>query len=283
MTNFYQSPIKAGSHAGWQIEDIDFAYAGKTVLAGINLAFKPGEFVCLLGPSGCGKTTLLRLLAGLTFPDDGTLTWNSLPIDGPSLERGMVFQDYSLFPWMTLTQNIALALSKAQPSLERRWRQQLADEYLEMVGLADAANQYPFELSGGMQQRGAIARVLAIGSPALLMDEPFGALDPINRAKLQDLLLEIWSSSTPKKSVVFVTHDVDEALYLADRVVMLGASPGRVIAELAIPFARPRQRRALVNTVEFQQLRQQIEDRFQQDILDRIEESSLVGSAAEGI
>jgi len=269
--------------SGWKIEAVDFSYSGKVVLSGIDLAFRSGEFVCLLGPSGCGKTTLLRLLAGLAKPDKGTLLWRGASIEGPSLERGVVFQDYSLFPWMTLAQNIALALSKSQPSLAPKWRRQLADEYLEMVGLADAAKKYPFELSGGMQQRGAIARALAIGSPALLMDEPFGALDPINRAKLQDLLLNIWSGSTPKKSVIFVTHDVDEALYLADRVVMLGASPGRVIAELAISFPRPRQRRALVNSADFQQLRLRIDERFQQDVFDRIDEDSVVGSGAEGI
>ena len=271
------------SSSGWKIDGVNFSYHGKAVLSEIDLTFKAGEFVCLLGPSGCGKTTLLRLLAGLAVPDKGTLAWRNAPIDGPSLERGVVFQDYSLFPWMTLAQNITLALSKAQPTLERKWRRQLADEYLEMVGLADAAEKYPYELSGGMQQRGAIARAIAIGSPALLMDEPFGALDPINRAKLQDLLVSVWTSASPKKSVVFVTHDVDEAIYLADRVVMLGASPGRVIAELEIPFPRPRQRRALVNSAEFQQLRRQIEERFQQDVIDRIEEDSLVASNAEGI
>ena len=271
------------SSSGWKIDGVNFSYHGKAVLSEIDLTFKAGEFVCLLGPSGCGKTTLLRLLAGLAVPDKGSLTWRNTPIDGPSLERGVVFQDYSLFPWMTLAQNITLALSKAQPTLERKWRRQLADEYLEMVGLADAAEKYPYELSGGMQQRGAIARAIAIGSPVLLMDEPFGALDPINRAKLQDLLVSVWTSASPKKSVVYVTHDVDEAIYLADRVVMLGASPGRVIAELEIPFSRPRQRRTLVNSAEFQQLRRQIEERFQQDVIDRIEEDSLVASNAEGI
>ena len=194
-----------------------------------------------------------------------------------------MFQDYSLFPWMTLEENLSLALAKAHPETERKWRRQLTAEYLELVGLADASGKYPFELSGGMQQRGAIARALAVGSPVLLMDEPFGALDPINRTRLQDLLLSVWSSTSPKKTVIFVTHDVDEALYLSDRIVMLGASPGRVIAELDVPFARPRQRRALVNSAEFQQLRRQIDERFQQDVLSRIEETSLVGAEAEGI
>ena len=268
---------------GLEIDHVSFAYEGQPTLADITLTLPVGEFVSLLGPSGCGKSTLLKLLAGLLSPAQGQLSWQGRKIDGPSLERGVVFQDYSLFPWMTLEENLSLALAKAHPETERKWRRQLTAEYLELVGLADASGKYPFELSGGMQQRGAIARALAVGSPVLLMDEPFGALDPINRTRLQDLLLSVWSSTSPKKTVIFVTHDVDEALYLSDRIVMLGASPGRVIAELDVPFARPRQRRALVNSAEFQQLRRQIDERFQQDVLSRIEETSLVGAEAEGI
>jgi NitT/TauT family transport system ATP-binding protein len=268
---------------GLEIDHVSFAYEGQPTLADITLTLPVGAFVSLLGPSGCGKSTLLKLLAGLLSPAQGQLSWQGRKIDGPSLERGVVFQDYSLFPWMTLEENLSLALAKAHPETERKWRRQLTAEYLELVGLADASGKYPFELSGGMQQRGAIARALAVGSPVLLMDEPFGALDPINRTRLQDLLLSVWSSTSPKKTVIFVTHDVDEALYLSDRIVMLGASPGRVIAELDVPFARPRQRRALVNSAEFQQLRRQIDERFHQDVLSRIEETSLVGAEAEGI
>ena len=277
------SRLNNSSTQGLEIDHVSFAYEGQPTLADITLTLPVGAFVSLLGPSGCGKSTLLKLLAGLLSPAQGQLSWQGRKIDGPSLERGVVFQDYSLFPWMTLEENLSLALAKAHPETERKWRRQLTAEYLELVGLADASGKYPFELSGGMQQRGAIARALAVGSPVLLMDEPFGALDPINRTRLQDLLLSVWSSTSPKKTVIFVTHDVDEALYLSDRIVMLGASPGRVIAELDVPFARPRQRRALVNSAEFQQLRRQIDERFQQDVLSRIEETSLVGAEAEGI
>jgi NitT/TauT family transport system ATP-binding protein len=277
------SRLNHSSTQGLEIDHVSFAYEGQPTLADITLTLPVGAFVSLLGPSGCGKSTLLKLLAGLLSPAQGQLSWQGRKIDGPSLERGVVFQDYSLFPWMTLEENLSLALAKAHPETERKWRRQLTAEYLELVGLADASGKYPFELSGGMQQRGAIARALAVGSPVLLMDEPFGALDPINRTRLQDLLLSVWSSTSPKKTVIFVTHDVDEALYLSDRIVMLGASPGRVIAELDVPFARPRQRRALVNSAEFQQLRRQIDERFQQDVLSRIEETSLVGAEAEGI
>jgi NitT/TauT family transport system ATP-binding protein len=162
-------------------------------------------------------------------------------------------------------------------------RRLTAAEYLGLVGLDAATAKYPFELSGGMLQRGAIARTFALGSTVLLMDEPFGALDPLNRAKLQDLLIAIWASSSPRKTVVFVTHDLDEALYLSDRVVLLGSTPGRVIEQLDIPFPRPRQRRELSRTPEFVALRQRIDERFQQDLIDRIEAESLIASVAEGI
>jgi NitT/TauT family transport system ATP-binding protein len=271
--------VAAGS--GLNVEALRFAYNGTPILLDIDLSIAEGEFVCLLGPSGCGKTTLLRLLAGLESANSGTLSWNDAPITGPSLERGVVFQDYSLFPWMTLAQNITLALKKSHPEMSARWRQNLAEEYLEMVGLAASARKHPSTLSGGMQQRGTIARTLALGSPVLLMDEPFGALDPINRAKLQDLVLDVWSS--PRKTVVFVTHDVEEAIYLADRVVMLGSAPGRIIQELRIPFVRPRVRRALVGSPEFISLREQIDERFRQDILQRIEAEAVMAGSGEGI
>jgi NitT/TauT family transport system ATP-binding protein len=271
----------AGS--GLKVESLRFAYNGTPVLLDINLAITEGEFVCLLGPSGCGKTTLLRLLAGLETFSSGNLSWKGQPITGPSLDRGVVFQDYSLFPWMSLVNNITLALAKSHPETDKKWRLNLAEEFLEMVGLANSARKHPFELSGGMQQRVAIARALALGSPVLLMDEPFGALDPVNRAKLQDLVLDVWSNANPKKTVVFVTHDIEEAIYLADRIVMLGSSPGRIIQELRVPFARPRLRRTLTTSPEFQMLQEQIAERFRQDTLQRIEAESVVSGDAEGI
>jgi NitT/TauT family transport system ATP-binding protein len=276
-------PTNSTPGSGLEVEALRFAYHDAPVLVDINLTIPEGEFVCLLGPSGCGKTTLLRLLAGLEPLAAGNLSWNGRAITGPSLDRGVVFQDYSLFPWMNLVHNITLALAKAHPETDKRWRLNLAEEYLERVGLADAARKHPFELSGGMQQRGAIARTLALGSPVLLMDEPFGALDPVNRAKLQDLVLDIWANAQPRKTVVFVTHDIEEALYLADRIVMLGASPGRIIQELRVPFARPRGRRALTSSPEFQALREQIAERFRQDTWQRIEAESVVSGDAEGI
>jgi NitT/TauT family transport system ATP-binding protein len=283
MNTLDTRPTNSTTEPGLKVESLRFAYNGTPVLLDINLTISEGEFVCLLGPSGCGKTTFLRLLAGLESPSLGSLSWKGRPITGPSLERGVVFQDYSLFPWMTLVNNITLALAKSHPEMDKKWRLNLAEEFLEMVGLADAARKHPFELSGGMQQRVAIARTLALGSPVLLMDEPFGALDPVNRARLQDLLLNVWSNASPRKTVVFVTHDIEESLYLADRVVMLGSSPGRIIQELRVPFARPRLRRTLTSSPEFLTLQEQIAERFRQDTLQRIEAESVVNGDAEGI
>jgi NitT/TauT family transport system ATP-binding protein len=276
-------PTNSVPGSGLKVESLRFAYNGTPVLLDINLAIAEGEFVCLLGPSGCGKTTLLRLLAGLETLSSGNLSWKGQPITGPSLDRGVVFQDYSLFPWMSLVNNITLALAKSHPETDKKWRLNLAEEFLEMVGLANAARKHPFELSGGMQQRVAIARTLALGSPVLLMDEPFGALDPVNRARLQDLVLDVWSNASPRKTVVFVTHDIEESLYLADRVIMLGSSPGRIIQELRVPFARPRLRRTLASSPAFQALQEQIAERFRQDTLQRIEAESVVNGDAEGI
>ncbi len=277
------TPATTSADTGLQIEAVNFAYAGTPILSDIRLDIAAGSFVSLLGPSGCGKTTLLRLLAGLDRPQSGSLSWQGRPLVGPSLERGVVFQDYSLFPWLTLSENVEFALSKSHPETTDEQRRITAAEFLGLVGLEAATAKYPFELSGGMLQRGAIARTFALGSKVLLMDEPFGALDPLNRAKLQDLLIAIWAGSSPRKTVVFVTHDLDEALYLSDRVVLLGSTPGRVIEQLDIPFPRPRQRRELSRTPEFVALRQRIDERFQQDLIDRIEAESLVASVAEGI
>lgn len=249
------------------LDAVTFAYHGVPILDDIHLAVREGEFLCLLGPSGSGKSTLLRLLAGLESPQRGAIHWWGQPIAGPGIDRGVVFQDYSLFPWFSVADNIALAIGKAYPALDKARRRALAREYLAQVGLEDAADKYPLELSGGMRQRGAIARALALGSPMLLMDEPFGALDTLNRARLQDLLLDVWLNATPRKTIVFVTHDIDEALYLGDRVAVLGAAPARVIADYPVPFDRPRDRRPLFASTLFHQLRETIADALSADTL----------------
>jgi NitT/TauT family transport system ATP-binding protein len=256
---------------GLNLEGVDFSYHASQILAGIDLSIPVGQFVTLLGASGSGKSTLLRLVAGLQFPQRGRLAWDGKPITGPSLDRGVVFQDYALFPWLSVIDNIAIAIGKARPETRKAERRAEAAEYLKKVGLEAAIGKYPFELSGGMRQRAAIARALALGSPLLLMDEPFGALDPVNRARLQDLLLEIWEagsgSNAPKKTIVFVTHDVDEALYLGDRVVILGSTPGRVIADLGVEFPRHRDRRALFSSDAFHELRESIAETLAADTL----------------
>jgi NitT/TauT family transport system ATP-binding protein len=266
-----------------ELRNLSFAYGAGPVLAGVDLTAPAGQFLSLLGPSGSGKTTLLRLVAGLEPPTSGTIRWQGAAIEGPSLRRGIVFQDYALFPWMTLRQNVELAIGKAHRDLSRSGKRDLADEYLSLVGLGDAGSKHPHELSGGMRQRGAIARAFALGPELLLLDEPFGALDPVNRARLQDLLLEVWSASTPRKTVLLVTHDVDEALLLGNRVVVLGSAPGRVIADLEVPFPYPRSRRSLFAAREYVELEERIAAHYRHDVIARIERPDVVTGLAEQI
>ncbi len=207
-------------------------------LSDINLDVADKEFVCFIGPSGCGKTTLLRITAGLEKPDTGTLTVNNEPITGPGPDRGMVFQEYSLFPWRTVLKNITFSLElKKIPKSER---EKIARDFLEVVGLSKFADSYPHELSGGMKQRVAIARALVNDPDVLLMDEPFGAVDAQTRNRLQHELLNIWEKK--KKTVVFITHSVDEAVFLADKVVVFTARPGRIKEVINVDLPRPRER-----------------------------------------
>lgn len=256
---------------GLSISNLDFSYDSTSILSGINLDIPQGQFVSMLGESGSGKSTLLRLIAGLQQAPKDAIYWNGELIRSPGIERGIVFQDYTLFPWLSVVDNIAIAIGKARPATRKAEQRDEAREYLKKVGLETAVGKYPFELSGGMRQRCAIARALAIGSPLLLMDEPFGALDSFNRARLQDLLLEIWEQELPKKTIVFVTHDVDEALYLGDRIVVLGSSPGRVIADLPIEFSRHCDRRQLLESEAFRSLRKEVADVLTKDALDQID------------
>jgi NitT/TauT family transport system ATP-binding protein len=206
------------------------------VLHEVSLDAAPGELICLLGPSGCGKSTLLGALAGHLQPARGTLRINGEPIEGPHPDRGLVFQQHTLFPWKTVLQNVAYGLKLK--GIARAQREAEALKMIAQVGLAGFEQRYPRELSGGMQQRVEIARVLVNRPRVLLMDEPFGALDALTRAHMQELLLELWNRL--RTTILFVTHDIDEALFLADRVLVLGPRPGRIIEELRVPFARPR-------------------------------------------
>jgi NitT/TauT family transport system ATP-binding protein len=216
----------------------EFRASGQVVVAvrDINLTILRGELVCLLGPSGCGKSTLLNAMAGFLMPTSGTLTVGGAVKVGPGPDRGMVFQEYALFPWMTVRDNVGFGLRIQRGRADDVRRR--VDELLQLLGLADFAERFPKDLSGGMRQRVAIARVLAIDSPILLMDEPFGALDALTRRSLQDQLLDLWQALG--KTVVFVTHSIDEALYLADRIVLMTVRPGTIQREIAVDLPRPR-------------------------------------------
>lgn len=205
------------------------------VLDDIQLTIKTGEFVSLLGPSGCGKSTLLSIIAGLSKPSNGSLSLGGETITAPGPDKGVVFQQAALFPWLTVRENVLFPLRKKYTKKEQR---QIADDYLRMVQLSKFPDHYPHELSGGMQQRVAIARVLAMDPQLLLMDEPFGALDEQTRNVLQLELEKIWLETA--KTVVFVTHSIREAIKLSDRILIMGARPGRIIADIPVHLSRPR-------------------------------------------
>ena len=217
--------IEALKDINLEIEDA-FSPAGRDI----------GEFRILLGPSGCGKSTLLRMIAGLDRPDGGEILVNGQPVCGPGKDRGMVFQKYTSFPWLTVSENVGYGLKiNGVPEVERR---QTVERLLQAVGLLEFANVYPETLSGGMQQRVAIARTLALRPAVILMDEPFGALDAQTRGEMQQLLLRIWDETAC--TILFVTHDVEEAIYLADRIFIMSSHPGTIVEDLHVPFERPR-------------------------------------------
>jgi nitrate ABC transporter ATP-binding subunit len=223
-------------------------------LAPVDLAIPPGEFVCMIGASGCGKSTLLRIIAGFEEPTTGDVSIYGKAITGPGSDRGMVFQDYALFPWMTVRQNISFGPRQRQ--LPREEIERTTDEFIKMVGLERFADRYPNQLSGGMKQRVAIARVLANNANILLMDEPFGALDALTREQLQNELLQIWKRTGV--TTIFVTHSVEEAVLLADRVLVMSAGPGRIDSDFRIDLARPRD----VSSPEFNALRRDVARRL---------------------
>lgn len=205
-------------------------------LAPISMDIAPGEFVALVGPSGCGKSTLLNILAGFLYPTAGEARVGDQPITRPDIDHGMVFQDYALFPWLSVVDNVAFGLGRQGVPKAERLR--IAQDYLSLVGLSDFAHKRPSELSGGMKQRCAIARVFATDPSIIFMDEPFGALDALTRRFLQHQLLEIWQRH--RKTIVFVTHSVQEAIYLANRIVVMTARPGRIKTDETVALDYPR-------------------------------------------
>lgn len=257
-----------------EIKELRFSYPGteKLILENIDASFEDGEFVCILGHSGCGKSTLLRLIAGLETASGGEILMHGEPIKEAGLDRGVVFQDYGLFPWMTAGDNITLAIHQRYPEKSKQEQEDLACDMLEKVGLErEVFKKLPKELSGGMKQRCAIAQSFAIDPPIFLMDEPFGALDAVTRAKLQDLVLELWRGQTPRKSVFFVTHDVDEALLLANRIIVLGQSPSNIIFDIKVDDDFCSSREHQYDNPEVAKLRGELIRQINQDVAVRVD------------
>ncbi|QGM48061.1 ATP-binding cassette domain-containing protein [Methylocystis heyeri] len=230
------SPRSGAATGRVELRKVSVAFGAEAVLSNVDLTVEAGEFVCVIGPSGSGKSTALNLIAGLLTPASGEVLVSGEPVREPGAERGVVFQNYSLFPWKTALDNVAFGPRMQGNS--RAEARRAAFVWLEKVGLSAYASRFPATLSGGMQQRVAIARALINRPAVLLMDEPFGALDAQTRALMQELLLDLWSNS--RCTVFFVTHDVEEALILADRVIVLSASPGRILLDLPVRLPRPR-------------------------------------------
>ncbi|WP_234050217.1 MULTISPECIES: ABC transporter ATP-binding protein [unclassified Xanthobacter] len=235
---------------------------GGWVVRNVSLTLRPGEFVSLIGPSGCGKTTLLKLAAGMARPTSGSVTLSGRPIAAPGPERGVVFQEYGVFPWLTVRENIAFGLSLSANRARLADRDAICTHYLQSMGLADFADALPNTLSGGMRQRVALARAYAVNPRSLLMDEPFGALDAQTRLVMQDLLLSLQQEE--RKTVLLITHAVDEALYLSSRIVLMSARPARIAEVIDVPFPYPRDERVL-ETPEFTRLQAHLRVRVMEE------------------
>ena len=224
----------------------------------INLDIEPNTFVSIIGPSGCGKSTLLNMIAGLSEVTAGEILFNNVPITGPGPDRGMVFQNYALMPWMTVEENLHFAVETVYPKWSPKQMNRTIKEHIQLVGLAGAEKKHPHELSGGMRQRVGIARALAISPQILLMDEPFGALDALTRGFLQDEVERIWEQQ--RKTVIMITHSIEEALLLSDRIVMMTRGPAAHIDEiLEVPFPRPRNRETLDQHPAYHTLKAEME------------------------
>lgn len=225
-----------------ELSHVRFCYGQKgqcfRALDDINFRIEEGEFICILGHSGCGKTTLLRLLSGLQMPTEGAVLLDGKPMEGPGTDRAVVFQNYALFPWLSAKKNVQFGIRQARKDLSKAQTAELAMEYLAKVNMAEAADKYPYQLSGGMKQRVAIARALAMDADVLLLDEPFGALDAKIRKELQILLEELWCNGEKRRTVIFVTHDIREAVQLASRILFM--VPGKILADIPVALPHPR-------------------------------------------
>lgn len=250
-----------------EIQNIVKTFRGAQVLRGIDLTIEQGEFVSLIGHSGCGKTTLLNVVAGLLTPDGGTVLADGKPITGPGPDRAVVFQHYSLLPRLSLLANVREATSAAHPEYAKERVDELTERYLTAVGLWDHRDKRPHEVSGGMKQRCAVARAFAVSPRVLLLDEPFGALDPLTRARLQDQLIELWGKESSTETVLMVTHGIDEAIALADRIVVMGVAPGpSIVDDVAVKLKRPRDRASMFDNKEGRELHQHLVRLLQQEM-----------------
>ncbi len=244
---------------GWLNKITGQASSDFVAIEDINLDIEHNTFVSIIGPSGCGKSTLLDIIAGLSTASGGEVLINGQVVDKPGPDRGMVFQNYALMPWMTVKDNIKFAVETVFPKMPAKQQQRIIKENIQLVGLAGAENKRPHELSGGMRQRVGIARALAINPQILLMDEPFGALDALTRGFLQDEIERIWEQQ--RKTAIMITHSIDEALLLSDRIIMMTKGPAARIDEvLEVPFPRPRDRATVENHPEYLKLKQEMED-----------------------
>ena len=259
--------------------DVSMAYRGRSglinkltsrtskdyvALANISFDIAPNTFVSIIGPSGCGKSTLLNLIAGLTSPTSGAILINGEEVNAPAPDRGVVFQNYALMPWLTVAENLHFAIETVYPTMSLADRKSRVYEYIELVGLKGAEKKHPHELSGGMKQRVGIARALAIDPQILLMDEPFGALDALTRGFLQDEVARIWEQK--RKTVVMITHSIEEALLLSDKIVMMKRGPAAGIDEiLNVPFPRPRSRENLDQQSGYHDLKAEMEEHLMRE------------------
>jgi nitrate/nitrite transport system ATP-binding protein len=259
VNNSVQNPVKSSTASNFlEFDGVSKVYptanGAYTVLEDVNLSINEGEFICLIGHSGCGKSTLLSMVSGLNRPSTGEVKLKEQRITQPGPDRMVIFQNYSLLPWKTAYENVYLAVEQVYKHKSPQEKKEIAIEHLELVGLSEALDKKPAQLSGGMKQRVAIARALATRPEVLIMDEPFGALDPITREELQEELLKIWEDH--RSTVLMITHDIDEALFLADKLVMMTNGPSAKIGEvLDIPFDRPRNRLKLIESPKYCELR----------------------------
>lgn len=268
--------MQAPAQVQVQVKNVSKTFKGRdgevAALQNINLEIPSGQFVCLLGPSGCGKSTLLNAIGGFSLASSGEVEVHGQRVTAPGPDRGMVFQEYALFPWMTVAENITFGLRiKKTPDTEIRKK---LDELLKMLKLTEFRDRFPKDLSGGMRQRVAIARVLALDPPIMLMDEPFGALDALTRRSLQDELLKIWQGS--QKTIIFVTHSMEESIYLADRIVVMTYRPGTIKKDIAVSMPHPRD----PSSMEFNKLKAEI-SRLVMEEQDRFQKVQLSGSTGD--